>query len=156
MTDSIAQRNLDNTLLLLQDAMPNGNFDLIHSLVTPDAPIRRAGFADLYALTGDAIPQSGNFVEWLEAGWKVLSEALTDQTAEARDIVASGNTVMLQYRMTALHSGTFAGAPATGKRVEWDEIGVLHFDDEGKITDLWFMCQELNLARQIGYTSQLS
>ncbi|MFD5951533.1 ester cyclase [Streptomyces collinus] len=155
MTDAAARRNLENTLLLLQDAMPKGDFDLIRSLVTPDAPIRRAGFADLYALTGDAIPQSGNFVEWLEAGWKVLSGALTDQTAEARDIVASGNTVMLQYRMTALHSGTFAGAPATGKRVEWEEIGVLHFDDEGKITDLWFMCQELSLAEQIGYKSQL-
>ncbi|MCX5095834.1 ester cyclase [Streptomyces sp. NBC_00365] len=156
MTDSTSQRNLDNTLLLLQDAMPNGNFDLIRSLVTPDAPIRRAGFADLYAVTGDAIPQSGNFVEWLEAGWKVLSEALTDQTAQAYDIVASGNTIMLHYRMTALHSGTFAGAQATGKRVEWDEIGVLHFDDEGKITDLWFMCQELSLAEQIGYKTQLS
>ncbi|EFL29631.1 predicted protein [Streptomyces viridochromogenes DSM 40736] len=34
--------------------------------------------------------------------------------------------------MTALHSGTFAGAPATGKRVKWDEIGVLHFDDPGQ------------------------
>ncbi|WP_425247822.1 ester cyclase [Streptomyces sp. NEAU-NA10] len=56
----------------------------------------------------------------------------------------------------ALHSGTFAGAPASGKRVEWDEIGVLHFDDEGRITDLWFMCQELSLAEQIGYTMQLS
>ncbi|MFJ9711717.1 ester cyclase [Streptomyces sp. NPDC101234] len=155
MTDSTAQRNLDNTLLLLQDAMPNGDFDLIRSLVTPDAPIRRAGFADLYALTGDAIPQGGNFVEWLETGWKVLSGVLTDQTAQARDIVASGNTVMLQFHMSALHTGTFAGAPATGKRVEWDEIGVLHFDDDGKITDLWFMCQELGLAEQLGYRTRL-
>jgi len=61
---------------------------------------------------------------------------------------------MLMYHMSALHSGTFAGAPATGKRVEWDEIGVLHFNDEGKITDLWFMCQELCLAEQIGYRMQ--
>lgn len=29
MTDSTAQRDLDNTLLLLQVAMPNGDFDLI-------------------------------------------------------------------------------------------------------------------------------
>ncbi|MET9762712.1 hypothetical protein ABZ016_27345 [Streptomyces sp. NPDC006372] len=73
MNDTIAQRNIATAKLLLEDAMPNGDFDLVRSLVTPDAPIRRAGFADLYALTGDAIPQSGNFVEWLEAGWKVLS-----------------------------------------------------------------------------------
>ncbi|MFD7406930.1 ester cyclase [Streptomyces sp. NPDC059866] len=156
MNDTTVQRNIDTAKLLLEDAMPNGNFDLIRSLVTPDAPIRRAGFADLYAVTGDAIPQGGNFVEWLEAGWKVLSGALTDQTSEARDIVGHGDTVVLQFHMTALHSGTFAGAPATGKRVKWDEIGVLHFDDAGKITDLWFVCQELSLAEQIGYKVQLS
>jgi hypothetical protein len=39
--------------------------------------------------------------------------------------------------------------------VEWDEIGVLHFDDVGKITDLWFMRQELSLAEQLGYTTRL-
>jgi hypothetical protein len=94
MADPTPQRNLDTTLLLLQDAMPNGGFDLIRSLVTSDAPIRRAGFADLSALTGDAIPQSGNFVEWLEAGWKALSGVLT-----AQDIVASGDTVMLKYAL---------------------------------------------------------
>ncbi|MBE1582368.1 ester cyclase [Nonomuraea angiospora] len=121
MNDIIGQRNIANARLLLEDAMPNGRFDVIRSLVTPDAPIRRAGFADLYTATGDAIP-----------------------------------TVMLQFHMTAPHSGTFAGAPGTGERVEWDEIGVPHFDDEGKITDLWFMCQELSLAGRLGYTTRPS
>lgn len=155
MNNTKVQRNIATARRLLEDAMPNGHFDVIRSLVTPDAPIRRAGFADLYALTRDAIPREGNFVAWLEAGWKVLSGALTDQKGATRDIVGYGNTVMLMYHMSALHSGTFAGAPATGKRVEWDEIGVLHFNDEGKITDLWFMCQELSLAEQLGYKMQL-
>lgn len=156
MDDNTIQRNIATTRQLLEDAMPQGDFNAMRSLVTPDALIRRAGFADLYALTGATIPQSGNFVEWLEMGWKVLSGALTDITGEMRDIVGYSETVIIMYHMTALHSGTFAGAPATGKRVEWDEIGVLHFNDEGKITDLWFMCQELSLAAQIGYKMQLN
>ncbi|MFJ4268645.1 ester cyclase [Paenarthrobacter nicotinovorans] len=152
---SSAERNIALAKQLLEDAMPSGDFDRIRSLVTKDAKIRRAGFADLYALTGDSIPQRGVFIEWLESGWKVLSSALTDQTAETKDIVASGDTVILQFHMTALHTGTFAGAPATGKRVQWDEISVLHFDEDGIVTDLWFMCQELSLANQIGYSTQL-
>lgn len=155
-TRTIAERNIVNARLLLEDAMPNGDFDRIRSLVTADAPIRRAGFADLYDLSADAIPRSGNFVEWLDAGWKVLSGALTDQTAETTSVVGDARTVVIQYHMTALHVGVFAGAPATGNRVEWDEVGVLHFNDEGLITDLWFMCQELSLARQIGYRPRLS
>ena len=59
------------------------------------------------------------------------------------------------YLMTALHSGTFAGAPPTNKRVHWEEIAVLHFNDEGKCTDGWFMCQELSLASQTGYKLKL-
>lgn len=152
MTSAVTnKRNIANAKLLLEDAMPNADFDKIRALVTSDAPIKRAGFADLYAITGDAIPQEGNFVEWLEAGWKVLSAALTDQTSETVHVAADGSIVVLQFHMTALHTGPFAGAPATGRRVEWDEIGVLQFNDEGKITSLWFMCQELSLAKQIGY-----
>ncbi|MFJ8111654.1 hypothetical protein [Streptomyces sp. NPDC096132] len=49
----------------------------MRSLVTPDAPITRAGFADIYASTGAGIPQSGNFIEWLETSWKKLSEGLS-------------------------------------------------------------------------------
>ncbi|MFC9502034.1 ester cyclase [Streptomyces sp. NPDC057002] len=154
MYDTIAERNIATAKQLLEEAMPHLDWDLMRSLVTPDAPITRAGFADLYAATGDGIPQSGNFIEWLESGWKKLSEGLSDKTSRAQDVVASGNTVMMKFHMTALHSGTFAGAPATGRRVEWDEITVLHFNDQGKITDMWYMCQELGLARQIGYQMQ--
>ena len=149
------EENIKNAKLLLEDAMPNQNYDLMQKLLTPDAKINRAGFADLYEMTGDSIPQKGNFVEWLKAGWKPLSSALTEQTAETTDVVAYENTVIMKYFMTALHSGTFAGAPETNNRVHWEEISVLHFNDEGKCTDGWFMCQELSLARQIGYDFNL-
>lgn len=145
------EKNIKNAKLLLEDAMPNQNYELMRQLVTEDSKITRAGFADIYAMTEASIPTSGNFISWLESGWKVLSEGLSDQNSETTDQVASENTVILKYHMTALHSGTFSKAPATNKRVKWDEIAVLHFNDENKIVDMWFMCQELSLARQIGY-----
>lgn len=150
-----SQRNISNAKLLLEDAMPNQNYELMKQLLTPEATINRAGFADLYDLTGDSIPQQGNFVDWLKSGWKPLSSALTEQIAQTTDVVASADTVIMKYRMTALHSGTFAGAPPTNKRVHWEEIAVLHFNDEGKCTDGWFMCQELSLASQTGYKLKL-
>ncbi|MFF3850616.1 ester cyclase [Streptomyces sp. NPDC002328] len=156
MNDTTAERNIATAKKLLEDAMPSLDWDLMRSLVTADAPITRAGFADIYEATGTDIPQSGNYFEWLESGWKKLSEGLSDKTSKATDVVASGNTVLMKFHMTALHSGTFAGAPATGRRVEWDEITVLHFNDDGKITDMWYMCQELGLAQQIGYKLQLA
>lgn len=149
MTNS--EKNIANTRLLLEKAMPQQDYDLMRSLVREDAQITRAGFSDIYQLTGTDIPSSGNFIEWLEAGWKVLSSGLSDQTSEATDVVASEDTVMIKFHMTALHSFTFSKAEATNRRVEWDEIGVLHFDENGKMKDMWFMCQELSLIQQIGY-----
>lgn len=148
---NVAERNKENAIRLLGDAMPNQNYELMAELMTADATIERAGFADIYGATNGDIPPKGNFREWLKAGWEKLSSALTDQTSVVTDIFASESGVMMKFHMTALHTGTFSGAPATGKRVEWDEISLLHFNEEGKITDAWFMCQELNLARQIGY-----
>lgn len=156
MDNKQMERNIANAKLLLEKAMPSRDFELIDELLSPDAPIVRAGFADLYALTGDAIPQKGNFRHWIEAGWKPLSSALTDMTSVATDIVASENTVMMKYRMTALHSDTFAGVPATNKRVEWEEIAVLHYNANGVCTSGWFMCQELSLSQQLGYKFQLN
>ncbi|MET8977352.1 hypothetical protein ABZX85_17190 [Streptomyces sp. NPDC004539] len=37
----------------------------------------------------------------------------------------------------------------------WDEVAVLRFDDVGRVRDMWFMCQELGLAEQLGYSLRL-
>lgn len=45
--------------------------------------------------------------------------------------------------MTALHSGNFGGADATNRRVDWDEAG--------KITDMWYLVEEMKVATELGY-----
>ena len=67
-------------------------------------------------LLKDAMPDQNS--EWIESGWKPLSTALSEQTSEATDIVASDDTVLMKFHMTALHTGTIRRAPATGKRVQ--------------------------------------
>lgn len=60
--------------------------------------------------------------------------------------------VWVQYHMTAVHRGEFVGVPATDRRVEWDEVAIGRFGTDGKIVDLWFMCEELKMALQLGFT----
>ena len=70
---------------------------------------------------------------------------------DAENIVAEKNTVIAQYHYSVLHKGTFVGKPATQKRVEWDEVAIIRFGTDGKITDMWYMCEELKLALQLGF-----
>ncbi|ETY72603.1 hypothetical protein LFAB_16780 [Lactiplantibacillus fabifermentans T30PCM01] len=136
---------------LLAEAMPNNDIDYVRRVVTPQAVTHRAGFASLYEATGFLIPKDGNFMEWMVQGWSVLHAALSNQTVTAKHAVADDDEVMLQYHMTALHQDNFAGMAATNKRIEWDEIGILKFNEAGKITDMWYFIEELKVATELGY-----
>lgn len=112
---------------LIAEAFPQGDLDYMKTVVAADAVTHRAGFAALYGATGASIPEKGNLLEWVEKGWSQLQAALGAQTVAIHHVVAEGNQVMLQYHMTVLHQGDSAGAPATHKRVEWDEVSVITF-----------------------------
>ncbi|WJD60712.1 ester cyclase [Pseudomonas kurunegalensis] len=151
--DNVA-RNKENLRALLQDAMPNGRFDQMEALVSPDCITRRAGFASLFVARGDAIPEKGNFLNWLKAGWKPLTDALRFEPVVVSDIVGEGNKAMIHFTMTVTHVGEFVGMPATGKKISWEEIGIARFDDDGKMDELWFMCEELKMALELGLKLQ--
>jgi len=142
--------------LLIEEAMPEGDIDTIRNLVAKSCTTERAGFANLYDAIGDAIPERGNFLDWIEQGWKPLSEALRGQTVTLQEVIGEGNIVIMRWDYEVQHLGTFAGAPATNKTLFWQEVGIAHFDDKGKIEKMWVMCEELKLASQIGYTLQLN
>ena len=150
MTTDNVSRNKETLRILLQDAMPNGRFDLIEELVDPTCVTRRAGFANLFVARGASIPKKGNFLEWIKAGWKPLSAALQFQTVEVSDIVGEGDMAMIHFTMTVIHRGEFVGVPATGRTISWEEVGIARFGQDGKITELWFMCEELKMAVELG------
>lgn len=145
------EKNKEIALKFIVNALPVNDVDYVKKVVDSEAVTHRAGFAALYAATGDAIPQEGKFMDWMKDGWEVLHQALSNQKVEVKHAVAQENKVILQFHYWATHSGTFAGMLATGKRVEWDEVGIFEFNDEGKITDMWFLCEEMKLATEIGY-----
>ncbi|MFF2444326.1 ester cyclase [Priestia megaterium] len=135
----------------ITEALPNNDIDYVRQVVSKDAVTHRAGFAALYEATGDAIPKKGNFLEWMEKGWDVLHSALSDQKVEMKHVVAEGNKVIAQFHYYVTHKGTFVGMPATNKRIEWDEVGIFEFNDDGQITDMWYMCEEIKLAMEVGF-----
>lgn len=145
------EKNKQIAVKFLAEALPNNDVDYVKSIITPETITHRAGFAALYAATGFPIAKDGNFLEWVENGWSLLHSALTNQHVEMQHVVAEGNQVILQYHYTVTQSGEFAGMPATNKQVEWDEVGILEFNDANKITNMWYMCEEMKVATELGY-----
>lgn len=136
---------------LILDALVNNDVATVKALVSETAVTHRAGFASLYQATGDAIPQDGNFMDWVRDGWDVLHAALGDQKVTVETIVAENNQVIAHFHYNVLHQGTFTKMPATHKRIVWDEIGIFKFNDEGKIEEMWYMIDELRVAQELGH-----
>lgn len=145
------ERNKQVVNKFITEALPVNDVEFVREVIDPEAVTHRAGFAALYEITGDAIPKDGKFMDWMTEGWSVLHGSLSEQKVEMKNIVAEGNKVIAQFHYYVTHKGTFAGMPATGKHVEWDEVGMFDFNTDGKITDMWFMCEEIKLANEIGY-----
>ena len=78
-----------------------------------------------------------------------LRAAFPDQRFTIDDMIASGDRVVVRWRMEATHSGPLNGIPATGKRVTQRAIVIYRFKD-GKIAEAWAHMDQIGMLRQLG------
>lgn len=63
-------------------------------------------------------------------------------------VVAEGDRVFGRMTEHATHEGTFFGVPASHRRVEFTEMGIVRIED-GKIAESWFDVDLFGLMMQI-------
>ena len=76
-------------------------------------------------------------------------EAFPDADGAIEELVAAGDVVVARWRTAATHRAEFAGAPASGKRVEWGGINWYRLEG-GRIVAMWQSADTLALLQQIG------
>jgi predicted ester cyclase len=78
-----------------------------------------------------------------------LRGAFPDRTDTIEDIIAEGDRVGMLFRVRGTQRGNFFGIAPTNKTIDIHELGIFHLAD-GKITEAWFMADELGLLQQLG------
>jgi predicted ester cyclase len=78
-----------------------------------------------------------------------LRGAFPDRTDTIEAIVADGDHVGMLFRVRGTHKGNFFGIAPTNKPFDIHELGIFRLAD-GKITEAWFMADELGLLQQLG------
>jgi steroid delta-isomerase-like uncharacterized protein len=78
-----------------------------------------------------------------------LRASFPDQQFTLQDVIASGDRVVVRWTMDATHSGTLAGIPATGKRVQQRALVIYRFAG-GKIAEVWAQMDQMGMLRQLG------
>ena len=65
------------------------------------------------------------------------------------DVVAADGKVAVRFTNSGTQTGTFMGAPATGKRADWLGIAIYSVVG-GKIAEAWFGEDILGMMLQLG------
>jgi SnoaL-like polyketide cyclase len=108
----------------------------------------RAVYADPVTINGSAWPVA-DLVERARG----LHAAFTEHAVEVVDRVAAPDKLVIAFRHTARHTGTWrtplGELPPTGRAVSGLGIDVLTLDAEGRVSAIWVLADELQRILQV-------
>lgn len=122
----------------IMDIFTNGDVSAAHELISASC------------VDHEGIP--GMDTQGVEGFQRVVSayrSAFPDLNANIMSVVAEGDRVFVQLRMTGTNTGDFMGMPATHKPVDIELVDVMQFSD-GKVVEHWGYSQEMKMMQQLG------
>lgn len=100
-----------------REVLEQGRFEALDALVRDD-------FVGRMSVLGQAVGRGA-----FKAALRGFRAALGDVQITARDVIASGERLVVHHHVSGAHRGDFLGIPATGERIEYDEIAIMRFED---------------------------
>jgi steroid delta-isomerase-like uncharacterized protein len=117
-----------------------------------------AVFESLHALSFHDHSAAGRppDLEGFLQGIAALYASFPDFYAEIEDLVVDADVgkVVVRWKATGKHEREFLGAPATGKRISFMGIEILHIAN-GQIVERWGEWDGLHLVDQLGHTIKM-
>ena len=120
------------------EAWNKGNVSVLDTLLSKD-----------YINHTPSVPNPPQGPEGLKPIIKAIRTAFPDLHYEIKDLIATPDRVVARVVMTGTHTGTLFGMPATGKRIEVNQINI-EAVEHGRIKSHWRVTDELTLMKQIG------
>lgn len=80
----------------------------------------------------------------------ILQRSFPDLHIAAEETVAEGDTLVSRHKVTGTHLGAdYLGKPASGIKISYDEVFVLHFDN-GRVVECRGVVDVLAQMKQLG------
>ena len=117
-----------------------GNFDALHSIVTPD-----------YVVHPEDVRGPDGLAERVQ-GYR---DAFADLSVTIEHQFTEGDYVATRTTIRGRHEGDLMGAPATGRQVEFGGLTISRCRD-GKIEEEWELVDMMTLLRQIGALPEMA
>lgn len=117
-----------------------GNFDALHSIVTPE-----------YVLHPEGVRGPDGLAELVQ-GYR---NALSDLNVTIEHQFTEGDYVATRTTIRGRHEGDLMGAPASGRQVEFSGLTISRCRD-GKIEEEWELIDTVTLLRQVGALPEMA
>jgi steroid delta-isomerase-like uncharacterized protein len=124
-------------LKYIDELLVRGRFDHAQELVGPDFKIDRS-----------AVPETISGPEGLHKQMDTLKEAFPDLEFTVADVFGEGDRVAVRFVVPGTHKNTFAGIPATGRRVTWKGIAIYRVADN-RIQEAWACWDDVGLLQSL-------
>jgi acetyl esterase len=133
---------LDNPIAVVRrfidEVINGGNHALIDELWTPDMTWHGGSMGEFPGLS-----------EWKASMTAGGISAFSGMHLDVKEIITSGDQVVVRFTNSGTHTGPFMGVPATGKHGEWLGIAI-YTVRSGKIVEAWFGEDILGMLLQLG------
>lgn len=123
---------------LVEEAFNRGNLDAVAELMTDD-------FVEHEQMGPDA----GSGREAAMGMMTMIRGAFPDLQVTIDALIAEGDVIAARTTWRGTHEGDFMGVPASGKRVEFEAIDFVRFED-GRAAEHWGQTDAMGLMTQIG------
>jgi predicted ester cyclase len=77
-----------------------------------------------------------------------ILSAFGDLQFQAEDMFEGPDALAIRSRVEGTHHGTFLGVAATGRRIAWDVVFLVHTKD-GRIVGQWIQCDLWGILQQL-------
>lgn len=135
--DSTLERNKELVRQVNAEVWNKANVDAIDGFFTPDFVLHF--FPDGSETRG---------TEGLREHVRELHEAFPDWSEDIERIIAEGDLVVIHYVSSGTHQGQWLAKPATGKRVQVNEISIFRIRD-GRIAEQWLLPDMSSMQEQL-------
>jgi steroid delta-isomerase-like uncharacterized protein len=131
------EENKALVLRYIDELLVRGRFDHAQELVGPSFTIDRS-----------AVPETISGPEGLHRQMDMLKEAFPDLEFTIADVFGDGDKVAVRFVVPGTHKNSFAGIPATGRRVTWKGIAIYRVADS-RVQEAWACWDDVGLLQSL-------
>ena len=137
--ESNSKQNVAVVEHFINEVINKQNFGLLDALWSKDMQWHGGSLGDVNGLE--------NYKEMLFAAAR---GSFSDMHLHVKEVIASGDRVVVYFTNSGKNVGDFMGHKATNKNAKWDGMGIYRIES-GKIAEAWFSEDLLSMFFQLGF-----